>query len=94
MFGEDVGQSVSGGGRVRCTLEGPREDPGGNEETEPFSLETFRKSASISVVEADDERVVFTLKGADAPLANALRRILLSEVPTVAIETVQVSLLS
>ena len=35
-------------------------------------------------------RCRFELIGVDAPIANALRRILLSEVPSVAIETVYV----
>jgi DNA-directed RNA polymerase I and III subunit RPAC1 len=34
------------------------------------------------------EEFVFELIGVDAPIANALRRILLSEVPSVAIDTV------
>ncbi len=32
--------------------------------------------------------IVFDLSGVDAPVANALRRILLSEIPTMAIEKV------
>jgi DNA-directed RNA polymerase I and III subunit RPAC1 len=32
---------------------------------------------------------VFDLKGAEAPLANALRRIMISEIPTMAIEKVE-----
>jgi DNA-directed RNA polymerases I and III subunit RPAC1 len=36
----------------------------------------------------DDEEIVFDLIGAEPPLANALRRILLAEIPTMAIEKV------
>jgi DNA-directed RNA polymerases I and III subunit RPAC1 len=36
----------------------------------------------------DDEEIVFDLVGAEPPLANALRRILIAEIPTIAIEKV------
>ena len=39
-------------------------------------------------VVADNDRIVFDMVGIEAPLANALRRILLAEVPTMAIERV------
>uniref|UniRef100_A0A383VU15 DNA-directed RNA polymerases I and III subunit RPAC1 n=2 Tax=Tetradesmus obliquus TaxID=3088 RepID=A0A383VU15_TETOB len=42
----------------------------------------------IQVQELSPERLVFDMIGADPALANALRRILISEVPTVAIEHV------
>jgi len=35
-----------------------------------------------------DDKIVFDLIGAEPPLANALRRIMISEVPTIAIEKV------
>ena len=35
-----------------------------------------------------DEQVVFELVGVDASIANALRRVLIAEVPTMAISTV------
>ena len=37
----------------------------------------------------DDEEIVFDLIGAEPPLANALRRILIAEIPTMAIEKVE-----
>jgi DNA-directed RNA polymerase I and III subunit RPAC1 len=40
------------------------------------------------VKKLDTEEIVFDLTGVDAPLANALRRILIAEVPTMAIEKV------
>ena len=43
---------------------------------------------SIEIISKDEEEIVFDLIGVDASIANALRRILLAEVPTVAIETV------
>ena len=46
----------------------------------------------IVVVSASPELVVFELINCDASIANALRRIMLSEVETVAIETVGIEL--
>jgi len=51
------------------------------------SVKASLKVKVISETEAKDE-LVFDLIGVDAPIANALRRILLAEVPSVAIETV------
>jgi DNA-directed RNA polymerase subunit D len=42
----------------------------------------------IEVLEKDAQRIKFMLKGTRASLANALRRIMISEVPTLAIEDV------
>jgi DNA-directed RNA polymerase I and III subunit RPAC1 len=36
----------------------------------------------------DEEEIVFDLTGVEPPLANALRRILIAEIPTMAIEKV------
>ena len=36
----------------------------------------------------DDNEMEFDIKGIDAPIANALRRIMISEIPTMAIEKV------
>jgi DNA-directed RNA polymerases I and III subunit RPAC1 len=38
----------------------------------------------------NEEEIVFDLKGVEPPLANALRRILISEIPTMAIEVVNI----
>mmetsp|Transcript_11082 Transcript_11082/g.26620 ORF Transcript_11082/g.26620 Transcript_11082/m.26620 type:complete len:389 (-) Transcript_11082:70-1236(-) len=51
-------------------------------------LERFRKQFRINVLENKGDELVFELIGCDASFANALRRILLAEVPTVAIEDV------
>lgn len=53
-------------------------------------MQDFKSSFSASVVETDGDDMVFDFVGIDAPIANAIRRILLAEVPTVAIETVYV----
>jgi len=52
------------------------------------TLRYFIEHCNIKIKKLDDEEIVFDLIGVDAPLANALRRILIAEVPTMAIETV------
>ena len=51
------------------------------------------KTMKLEITHADDETVEFDLSGVDVSFANALRRIMLAEVPTMAIETVYVCLL-
>eukprot|EP00466_Bigelowiella_natans_P003416 jgi/Bigna1/57647/fgenesh1_pm.23_\ len=51
---------------------------------------TKYKSLLNCTHEEKDDHVVFDIIGIDAPLANALRRIMLSEVPTMAIENVYI----
>jgi hypothetical protein len=46
----------------------------------------------IEVTNLTEESIEFDLVGVDAAIANALRRILLAEVPTVAIETVWIAI--
>jgi DNA-directed RNA polymerase I and III subunit RPAC1 len=53
-------------------------------------LKHFAQRIEINVKELDDEKIVFDLVGAEAPLANAIRRIMIAEVPTVAIEKVTI----
>ena len=53
-------------------------------------LSYWRRGFSVRVVSDTPEECVFELVGVDAPIANALRRILLAEVPTMAIETVYI----
>lgn len=50
----------------------------------------FKDNFKISIISEDEESIVFDMVGIDAPVANAIRRILLSEVPTMAIETVYI----
>lgn len=54
-------------------------------------LTYFRANFAINIISDSDEEIVFDMVGVDAPIANALRRILLSEVPSVALETVWIS---
>lgn len=44
---------------------------------------------SIEVQKLSEEEVVFDIKGYDVSFANAIRRILLAEVPTMAIENIE-----
>eukprot|EP00727_Mastigamoeba_balamuthi_P010064 m51a1_g5680 putative rna polymerase iii subunit (384) ;mRNA; r:969018-970369 len=53
-----------------------------------FDMDLFKKSFKIDLVSSTKEQLVFDLIGVDTAVANAFRRILLGEVPTVAIETV------
>lgn len=57
-----------------------------NSTTEFFSISNFKSITSINIKKSNEEKLVFDLKGIDSSLANALRRILISEIPTMAIE--------
>mmetsp|Transcript_34573 Transcript_34573/g.78111 ORF Transcript_34573/g.78111 Transcript_34573/m.78111 type:complete len:360 (-) Transcript_34573:73-1152(-) len=48
----------------------------------------FKNGFSINITSLSDELVTFDMVGIDPPLANAFRRILIAEVPTVAISRV------
>jgi hypothetical protein len=51
----------------------------------------FKEQFKINVISEGPEELVFEMIGIDAPLANAFRRIMLSEIPCGAIETVYIS---
>jgi DNA-directed RNA polymerases I and III subunit RPAC1 len=51
-------------------------------------LPYFKKNFQIHIVSETPDELVFDMIGIDAPIANALRRIFISEVSTMAIETV------
>eukprot|EP01132_Coremiostelium_polycephalum_P006628 gene6628-8200_t len=53
-----------------------------------FSLTRFKEDFRINILSDKPNELVFEMIGVDAPIANALRRILISEVPTMAIEKV------
>jgi DNA-directed RNA polymerase I and III subunit RPAC1 len=55
-----------------------------------FDLDEFKEGFDIQIQHSDKDELVFDMIGIDAPVANAFRRILLSEVPTMAIEKVMV----
>ncbi|KAK9057181.1 hypothetical protein SSX86_024548 [Deinandra increscens subsp. villosa] len=54
-------------------------------------LDEFRKNFKVKVIKLNEEDMEFDLIGIDASIANAFRRILISEVPTMAIEKVLVA---
>uniref|UniRef100_A0A673HXL4 DNA-directed RNA polymerases I and III subunit RPAC1 n=1 Tax=Sinocyclocheilus rhinocerous TaxID=307959 RepID=A0A673HXL4_9TELE len=51
-----------------------------------WDLEKFKKNFRIDIVHSDENLLEFDMIGIDAAIANAFRRILLAEVPTMAIE--------
>jgi len=55
-----------------------------------FNLDDFKENFKIHLIRCNDEELVFDMVGVDAPVANALRRILIAEVPTMAIEKVYI----
>lgn len=57
-------------------------------EDHSWSLPKFRKSLKIQFHQNDPLECVFSLVGVDAAIANAFRRILIAEIPSVAIEDV------
>lgn len=55
-----------------------------------WDIGDFKKGFSINITSMSDELVAFDMIGIDPPLANAFRRILIAEVPTVAISSVTI----
>lgn len=55
-----------------------------------WDVEKFRKALSINVIKKEGDDMEFDLIGVDASIANAFRRILIGEVPTMAIEKVYI----
>eukprot|EP00455_Lapot_gusevi_P012106 TRINITY_DN1567_c0_g2_i1.p1 TRINITY_DN1567_c0_g2~~TRINITY_DN1567_c0_g2_i1.p1 ORF type:complete len:386 (+),score=87.13 TRINITY_DN1567_c0_g2_i1:96-1160(+) len=53
-----------------------------------LDIEAWKEKFRIQQIYAKKDDLVFDLVGVDAPIANAFRRILLAEVPTMAIEKV------
>jgi DNA-directed RNA polymerase I and III subunit RPAC1 len=53
-----------------------------------FDLEEFKRNFRVEIKELDEERIVFDMIGVSAPIANAFRRILIAEVPTMAIDKI------
>ncbi|KAE8098885.1 hypothetical protein FH972_016916 [Carpinus fangiana] len=56
-----------------------------------FRLDHFRDKFRVEVIRYSDEDMEFDMIGVDPALANAFRRILISEVPTMAIEKVLIA---
>ena len=64
------------------------EYPGPNkyEPGEFFNISNFTDITSIDIKSSNEEELIFHINGTDPSLVNALRRILISEIPTIAIE--------
>lgn len=60
-----------------------------NKQMDQTSLRYFIENCDIKVKQLNEEEIVFDLIGAEPPLANALRRIMIAEIPTIAIEKVE-----
>ena len=56
--------------------------------TEEVPLEDFADNLDIKVLSLSEEDITFDIAGIDPSMANALRRIFISEIPTMAIEKV------
>jgi hypothetical protein len=74
--------------RTSCTLDQTIPVYGQNET--PSFLAQLRAQMRVRVLHESDDDIEFELVHVDAPIANALRRVLLAEVPMMAIETVYV----
>jgi DNA-directed RNA polymerase I and III subunit RPAC1 len=53
------------------------------------SIKHFIRHSDIKIKELNDDEIIFDLMGVEPPLANALRRIMIAEIPTMAIEKVE-----
>eukprot|EP01122_Echinamoeba_exundans_P011954 TRINITY_DN4905_c0_g1_i1.p2 TRINITY_DN4905_c0_g1~~TRINITY_DN4905_c0_g1_i1.p2 ORF type:complete len:400 (+),score=94.41 TRINITY_DN4905_c0_g1_i1:87-1202(+) len=53
-----------------------------------FDLEDFKQNFKIKILESLPNELSFDLIGVDASIANALRRIMIAEVPTMAFESI------
>lgn len=55
-----------------------------------WDIEQFKQNIDIKIQDMSDDQVVFEISGVDAPIVNALRRILIADIPTMAIDTVYI----
>ena len=72
-----------------ATFEHPSSLTFQSREFDPSSIKAFIHNSDIKIKRLDKEEIVFDLTGAEPPLANALRRIMIAEIPTMAIEKVE-----
>ncbi|EPX73352.1 DNA-directed RNA polymerase I and III subunit Rpc40 [Schizosaccharomyces octosporus yFS286] len=56
------------------------------DEDNSWNLDKFRENLNVSVTSLNEETMTFEISGVDASIANAFRRILIAEIPTVAFE--------
>jgi len=57
---------------------------------EQWSVKCFEKKLSLKIIKKNGMDIEFDMVGVDPSLPNALRRILISEVPSMAIEKVHI----
>ena len=77
--------------RVKNYLQSPIMDEGvASAPSSASYIDGLAEKLKIDVLSLTEEENVFDLVGVDASIANALRRIFLAEVPTVAIETIYI----
>ncbi|EEB06402.1 DNA-directed RNA polymerase I and III subunit Rpc40 [Schizosaccharomyces japonicus yFS275] len=60
------------------------------DEDNSWNLEEFKKKLNIKITSLDDLNMTFDISGIDASIVNAFRRILIAEIPTLAIEFVYI----
>jgi len=58
---------------------------------EPWNIHNFKENFKIKIISQSEDELVFDMIGIDASIANAFRRILIAEVPTMAIENVAIT---
>ena len=75
-------------GLQAATFEHPAAFTGSTKKLDKVSIKHFIESTTIEILSLNQEEIVFDLVGVEPPLANALRRILIAEIPTMAIEKV------
>merc|ERR1712032_524132 len=72
-----------------ATFEHPASLMSSSKKIDPATIEAFINNCDIKIKKRDEEEIIFHLTGVEPPLANALRRILIAEIPTMAIEKVE-----
>jgi len=88
---EDVEQSICEKLQSRVVL---REEEVQNDfpiepaQDDPWSVEAFKQKLQVKVVKVDKDDMEFDIIGIDFSLANAFRRIMLAEVPSMAVDRV------
>lgn len=55
-----------------------------------FSSRSFARSPTIEILELKSDSITFVLSNTDTSIANSLRRVIISEVPTMAIDLVEI----
>jgi len=77
--------------RVHKDQQIPELGSGGKDVEPGFLLDNLQRDIEVEIQSLSDDEIVFDLVGVDVSIANALRRIMMSEVPTVAVEHVWIS---